>query len=246
MQNFKIVIEYDGTRFFGWQRQTDKPTIQGELEAVLGIILNQEIKIHGSGRTDAGVHARGQVAHFHAKTGITPAALKKGVNGLMKHPIVVLTCDHVPDDFHARYMASSKEYRYTILNRHDGCAIGRDYVWHVRRPLDVDAMNLCCEHLVGIHDFKAFENTGSPRSSTVREIFFANWTKKDKDHLVLRISASGFLKNMVRILVGTLQEVGRGKMSPDDFHKILLSADRSRASATAPSRGLLLHRVLYK
>ncbi len=245
MQNFKLVIEYDGTRFFGWQRQPNQPTITGELEAVLSIILNQEIKIHGSGRTDAGVHARAQVAHFHAKTGIQPAALKKGVNGLMKHPIVVRECDQVPDEFHARYMARSKEYQYYILNRRDPAAISRDYVWHVNRPLDVDAMNRCCDHLVGVHDFKAFENSGSPRSSTIREVFFANCTLEDKEHLVFKISASGFLKNMVRNLVGTLKDSGTGKISPDDFLKILLSADRSHASATAPAKGLFLHRVIY-
>ena len=245
MTNFKLVIEYDGTRFFGWQRQTDKPTIQGELETVLSIILNQEIKIHGSGRTDAGVHARAQVAHFHAETNITPAVLKKGVNSLMKHPIVVRKCEKTADDFHAQYKAVSKEYRYYILNRPDPAAVGRDYLWHVYRPLDVDAMNLCCGHLTGIHDFKAFENTGSPRSSTIREVYSANWTREDDEQLVFRISASGFLKNMVRNLVGTLKSAGTGKMSPDEFLKVLKSGDRTLAGATAPARGLFLHRVVY-
>lgn len=245
MQNFKLVIEYDGTGLSGWQRQTDKPTIQGELETVLGVILNRETKIHGSGRTDAGVHARGQVAHFHTDSSISPKALKKGVNSLMKHPIVVRQCDTVRDDFHAQYNAISKEYRYYILNRQDPSAIGRNYNWHVNRALDLDAMNRCAKFLAGVHDFKAFENTGSPRSSTVREVFDAAWTREDGDMLVFRISASGFLKNMVRNLVGTLKDVGAGKTDAEGFLNVLSSRDRTLAGATAPAKGLFLHQVIY-
>ncbi len=245
MQNFKLVIEYDGTRFFGWQRQADKPTIQAALESVLSIILNQEIRIHGSGRTDAGVHARGQVAHFHADTRLTPEAIKKGVNSMMRHPVVVMACDTVPQDFHAQYWVKSKEYRYYILNRREPSAIGSDYVWHVNRPLDMDAMNKCAEHLVGAHDFKAFENTGSPRSSTVRQVFEATWQKDGENILVFRISASGFLKNMVRNIVGTLKDAGAGKLSEQQFCQVLSSCDRTLAGATAPARGLFLHQVIY-
>ncbi len=244
-KNFKLIIEYDGTRFFGWQRQTDKPTIQGEIEKILSRILNQEIKIHGSGRTDAGVHARAQVAHFHAQTNILPQALQKAINSMMKQPIVVHGCFHVQHDFHAQYQVRSKEYRYYILNRAHPCAIGRDYIWHVPRHLDVAVMNRCCEYLMGKHDFKAFENTGSPRSSTVREVFSASWSSEPEDRLVFKISASGFLKNMVRNIVGTLKDAGEGKISPDAFENILASCERPLAGATAPARGLFLHEVSY-
>ncbi len=244
-QNFKLVIEYDGTGFYGWQRQKKEQTIQGELEKVLSLILNQEIHIHGSGRTDAGVHALGQVAHFHANTRINPADLKKGVNSLIKHAIVIQECSPVPNEFHARYNAQSKEYLYHVLNRPQGCAIGRDYLWHIRQPLDLGNMNICSDLLVGPHDFKSFENTGSPRSSSVREVFSARWNSQTEDKLVFKISASGFLKNMVRNLVGTLINVGLGKISPEEFEQILLACDRTLASATAPARGLFLNRVIY-
>ncbi len=244
-KNFKLVIEYDGTQFFGWQRQPDRTTIQGELEKILSRILNQEIKIHGSGRTDAGVHARAQVAHFHANTNVLPQTVQKGVNSIIKHPIVIHDCTQVPEAFHARYNVRSKEYRYYILNRTLPCAVGRDYTWHVSQPMDIEVLNRCSEYLVGEHDFKTFENTGSPRSSTVRQVFFASWSSEPDDRLVFRISASGFLKNMVRNIMGTLKEAGEGKINPEAFEKILASGERPLAGATAPAKGLFLHQVIY-
>ncbi|WP_020585871.1 tRNA pseudouridine(38-40) synthase TruA [Desulfobacter curvatus] len=244
-KNFKIVVAYDGTNFFGWQRQADKPTIQGELERILSMILNQDIKIHGSGRTDAGVHARAQVAHFHAETRLTPDIIQKGVNSLVSAPIVIHDCRLADPDFHAQYHVRSKEYRYYILNREPPTAIGRDYLWHVKPVLNIDAMNQCCKYLVGEHDFKAFENTGSPRSSTVRTIFSASWTEKPYDRLEFCICATGFLKNMVRNIVGTLKDAGAGRISPAMFNQILCSRERSLAGATAPARGLFLHQVNY-
>lgn len=245
-QTFKLTIAYDGTDFFGWQRQADKPTIQGALEQVLSRILNQPIAIAGSGRTDAGVHARGQVASFCAHTAMEPQVLKKGVNSLMKHPIVLKECIRVPDDFHARYSAVSKEYNYYILNREDPCAVGRDYVWHIPVPLDPDVMNQCCQLLCGTHDFKSFENKGAQRRSTVRTVFMAKVDRQDPDQLVFRICASGFLKNMVRNLTGTLVDAGRKKITPWDFSQILAGRDRSLAGATAPARGLFLKQVHYR
>jgi len=172
-KNFKIIIEYDGTNFFGWQRQKNKKTIQGEIETILSQILNQKVQITGSGRTDAGVHAFGQVANFHADTNILPLNLKKGVNSLIKQPIVIRECSIVDDDFHARYKAVSKEYQYFILNREDPCAINRSYQWHIRHPLDIKVMRQCCQAITGVFDFKSFESTGSPRSSSIREVFFS-------------------------------------------------------------------------
>ncbi|MEX1299438.1 MAG: tRNA pseudouridine(38-40) synthase TruA [Desulfotignum sp.] len=246
IQTFKLTIEYDGTGFSGWQRQTDNPTIQGALEQVLSTILNQPVTLAGSGRTDAGVHARAQVASFCAETGMDPFTLKKGVNRLMKHPIVLKDCVQVPDSFHAQYSAVSKEYNYYILNRQDPCAIGRNYVWHVHRPLDLIPMNQCCQRICGTHDFKSFENAGSPRRSTVRTVFMARMDRLKNDRLVFQICADGFLKNMVRNLMGTLVDAGHGKITPRMFENIMSGQKRSLAGATAPARGLFLHQVNYE
>ena len=260
---FKLIIEYDGTLFLGWQRQKEPPTIQGELESSLSHILNQKIHIRGSGRTDAGVHALGQVAHFHANTQMDPLVLKKGVNSLVKSAIVVRECCVVDETFHAQYQAKSKEYNYYILNRSDPCAIGAAYLWQVKKPLDLIAMNQCCDMITGIRDFKSFENTGSPKRSSTREVYFAvvetfekvetfkkveprKKTKPlEKDLIIFKISASGFLKNMVRNLMGTLVDVGLHKINLKEFKQILMARDRSLASRTAPAKGLFLKQVNY-
>jgi len=244
-KNFKIVIEYDGTDFFGWQKQKNKKTIQGEIEKKLSHILNQEIRITGSGRTDAGVHAFGQVASFHADTKIAPMNLQKGLNSLIKQPIVIRECSIVDNDFHARYSAVSKEYQYFILNREDPCAINRSYQWHIRHPLDIDAMRQCSQAVTGIFDFKSFENSGSPRSSSIREVFFFNITHLGDNRIVFKICAGGFLRYMVRNLMGTIVLAGLNKISPDEFLKILETKDRAKAGPTAPPHGLFLKKVSY-
>ncbi len=244
-KNFKLSIEYDGTPFFGWQIQKNEKSVQGEIEKILSIILNQTIKIYGSGRTDAGVHAFGQVANFHAHTKLTPMDIKKGVNSLIKHPIVIHDCCLVDADFHSQYCAVSKEYHYFILNRNDPCAIGRSYQWHIRQPLDISVMNQCCREITGVYDFKSFENTGSPRSSSIREVFSASVCQLEDSRLVFKIIASGFLKNMVRNLIGTIVFTGLNRMTIDAFVKIREARDRSQAAPTAPACGLFLKAVNY-
>ncbi len=244
-KNFKLVIEYDGTPFFGWQRQKDKKTIQGEIENALSIMLNQEINISGSGRTDAGVHAFGQVANFHAETRIMPAKIKKGLNSLIKDPITIKNCHLVSSNFHARYNAKSKEYHYIILNSKDPGAIFRRYQWHIRDDLDLAKMKQCCVLITGVHDFKSFENTGSPRTSTIREIFNAEIDKKGLHGIVFKICASGFLKYMVRNLIGTIVLAGNGKISIEEFKQIFDAKDRTVAGPTAPPQGLFLKQVNY-
>ncbi len=244
--NFKIVIEYDGTDFFGWQRQNEKRTIQGEIEKTLSRILNQTIKISGSGRTDAGVHAFGQVANFHAaNTNILPKDLKKGINSLIKQPIVIRECSIVNDEFHAQYDAISKEYHYYILNRDDLCPINRLYQWHIWNPLDIEMMAQCCDAIAGIYDFKSFENAGSPRSSTIREVFFSNIVNLGQDRLVFKVCANGFLKFMVRNLISTIVLAGQKKISLHEFKKILKAKNRTKAGPTAPANGLFLIKVNY-
>ncbi len=245
-RNFKIVVAYDGTGFFGWQKQKDKKTIQGEIEKVLTQILNQNIRITGSGRTDSGVHAFGQVANFHADTQFNPLDLKKAINSLIrKHPIVIQECCVVDDNFHAQYNSVSKEYHYYILNREDPCAIGRMFQWHIPEPLDIELMNRCCKVITGVFDFKSFENSGSPRSTTAREVFFSEICQLDQEKLVFKIRANGFLKYMVRNLIGTIVLAGHKKISVEEFMHILEAKDRTKAGPTAPPQGLFLKQVNY-
>jgi tRNA pseudouridine38-40 synthase len=242
---FKLIVEYDGTAYSGWQIQNNVPTIQGEIEKVLKFMTGQMIRVSGSGRTDAGVHALGQVAAFVCRTTLSAKQLHKGLNSLLPSDIVIHTLETVPTTFHPRYDAVSKIYRYHILNRKWPNAIGRQYAWHLRRRLDIEAMRVAIGHLVGRHDFKSFEGAGSPRSSTVRRVLGASITRKTSDRLIVEVEADGFLRFMVRNIVGTLVEVGQTKITPDDFLRILRSGDRSEAGPTAPPHGLFLIRVLY-
>lgn len=243
--NFKLTIEYDGTDFSGWQRQKDQVSVQGEIEKILSLILNQEIKISGSGRTDSGVHALAQTANFHAKTNLNPEQIKKGFNSLIKLPVVIHRCDIVDNDFHAQYNAVSKEYHYHILNRETPCAVNRQYQWHIREPLDIEVMKKCCCIIKGIHDFTSFENTGSPRSSSVREILYSEIFRENDNNVIFKIKGSGFLKYMVRNIIGTLVFAGIGKIDSIQFKKILEACDRTKAGPTAPPHGLFLYRVNY-
>ena len=244
-KNYKIIIEYDGTQFFGWQKQKDQKTIQEEIEAVLSRILNQNITLFGSGRTDAGVHALGQVANFHADSDMNPFKLKKAVNSFIKLPIVIKECTIVDDQFHARYNAVSKEYHYFILNQEDPCAIKRQYQWHIRHKLDSRIMNQCCKTITGTMDFKSFENSGSPKSSTIRDVIFSSITPLKNNRFVFKICASGFLKYMVRNLIGTIVLAGAGKITLDEFIKIVEAKDRTKSGPTAPPHGLFLKNVNY-
>ena len=243
--NFKITIEYDGTPFSGWQIQNDKITVQGEIEKSFSCILNQKIKINGAGRTDAGVHAMGQVANFHAVTSISCNDIRKGVNSIIHGPVVIRKCEIVNSDFHARYNALSKEYHYHILNRSDPCAIGKNYIWHIKQALDLEKMNQCCSVITGSHDFKSFEGAGSPRAHTIRKIFSARMEKQENNIIIFKIKANGFLRFMVRNIVGTLVQAGLSKLSVNDFKSVLKAKNRNMAGPTAPPHGLFMIRVNY-
>jgi tRNA pseudouridine38-40 synthase len=245
LTNFKLVIEYDGTAYCGWQRQPNGPSIQQTIENALQIMTRRKIGLIGSGRTDAGVHALGQVANFSCDTAITPAAFQKGLNGLLPPDIVIHECSPVAPAFHARYDARAKTYRYSIRNGPLPAAIGRQYEWWVRAPLDVDAMSRATRHLVGERDFKAFEGAGSPRSSTVRTVTLADVQKDAQGRISFEIAADGFLRHMVRNIAGTLLSVGNGALPPEDIPVIMASKDRARAAATAPAQGLCLIKVDY-
>ncbi|UCD78028.1 MAG: tRNA pseudouridine(38-40) synthase TruA [Desulfobacterales bacterium] len=243
--NFKIIIEYDGTRYHGWQRQREDRTIQQEIEIALSTMTARQITLNGSGRTDAGAHALGQVANFRCETDLSPEVFQKGLNSLLPDDIVIKDCRLVDESFHARYDVKGKVYHYRILNRQVPTAIGRQYAWYIRRKLDTAAMRSAISHIIGSHDFKSFEATGSPRSHTTRNVMAAEIIENTGGSIIFKIEADGFLRYMVRNIVGTLVDVGLGKISADEFKKILESKDRSQAGATAPAHGLFLMEVKY-
>jgi tRNA pseudouridine38-40 synthase len=246
MKNFKLIIEYDGTNYHGWQRQAAEPTVQAEIEQALSAMTRSDITLIGAGRTDAGVHALGQAAHFRCETRLDPEAILKGLNSLLPPDIAICDCRRVAEDFHARFDAQSKIYRYRILNRAARAAVGRSYSWFIHRPLDVRAMRQAAQFIVGRHDFKAFESSGSPRAHTVRHVLAAEWIDaQEQGLLTFQIEADGFLRCMVRNIVGTLVATGLGKIPPAEVATILASRDRRRAGATAPPQGLFMVAVNY-
>jgi len=246
MKNFKLIIEYDGTGFNGWQVQTGGRTVQGEIEKALSRMAGRHVRIAGSGRTDAGVHALGQVANFRCDTHLSAEVFFSGLNSLLPDDIVIHSCESVPEEFHARFDALGKTYHYRIINRMLPPAIGRQYAWWLRKPLDRDAMRHALPHITGTHDFKAFENVGSPRAHSIRTVFDAALETDATGHeLTLRITANGFLRNMVRNIVGTLVEVGRLTLTPEDVAILREGKNRGDTPATAPPHGLFLMRVDY-
>ena len=245
IRNFKITIEYDGARYHGWQRQKKDRTIQEEIETAILTMISQKVSLTGSGRTDAGVHAYAQVANFKCKTELGPHDLLAGLNSLTDEDIIITSCEEVEESFHARFDARSKVYVYRILNRPKPSAIFRKYAWYVRNKLDLDRMRAAISHLIGSHNFKAFEGAGSPRSHTIRNVFNAHLVEEADGYLAFEIEADGFLRFMVRNIVGTLVYVGLGKISSNDFKSILESGNRSLAGITAPAHGLFLKKVVY-
>ena len=243
-KNFKLLIEYDGTAYCGWQRQKNDPTVQAAIETAINKMTGRKITLIGSGRTDAGVHAYGQVANFCCDTRLTADVFQKGLNSLLPDDIVIRACEPVSETFHARYDAKSKTYHYRILNQAIPAALFRQYAWHIKKNLDVASMQAALAGIVGTRDFKAFEGTGSPRAHTVRSVMKAQLTV-EQGIVVFKIKADGFLKFMVRNIVGTLVDIGLGKRAPGDIETILASRDRGQASATAPPHGLFLMYVDY-
>ena len=245
MKNFKITIEYDGGAYHGWQRQASGRTIQGEIENALATMTGNRVSVTASGRTDAGVHALRQTANFKCTTSLSPEVFFNGLNSLLQKDIVITSCESVPNKFHARYDVKSKTYLYRILNRPIPAAINRQYSWHIRKKLDLDAMQNALRCIIGRHDFKAFEGSGSPRTDSIRCIITADLKRTDDEYLVLTLEGDGFLKFMVRNIVGTLVDVGLGKLTPAEFELILASKNRDLAGITAPAHGLFLVDVKY-
>ena len=243
--NFKLTIQYDGTRYDGWQRQgnTDN-TLQGRLEGVLSRMVGKPVEIQGAGRTDAGVHARGQVASVHLPEGYTPQKVQNYLNRFLPEDVAVVEVVEVGERFHARLSATGKEYRYHIRMGSVPDVFARKYQYRVEEPLDLAAMERAAGYLTGKHDFRSFCGNRRFKKSTVREVFHIGVEVCGSD-LTLVYRGDGFLYNMVRILTGTLLEVGLGQRTPESMVDILEARERTAAGKTAPAQGLVLQEVYY-
>lgn len=246
-RNLKLTIEYDGTGYLGWQVQPQGPTVQGAIESAVERVTGERRRINGSGRTDAGVHARGQVANVRVRTRIPTERLAGALNANLPDDIAILAVEDVPWSFHARYDATAKTYDYVVETRRPRPALERGRVHHHPGALDVDAMRAAANELIGEHDFRSFATVDPVRAgrSAVRTLFEAR-VDRDGTRVRFRFSADGFLYNMVRALVGTLLEIGAGRRPADDVPRVLAACDRRVAGPNAPARGLTLVGVRYE
>ncbi|MDQ7779817.1 MAG: tRNA pseudouridine(38-40) synthase TruA [Planctomycetota bacterium] len=242
--NVRLTVEYDGTGYAGWQRQNGKPTIQEELERAVQALTGERCHVQGAGRTDAGVHAVGQVANVKAAFPVHAARLVHALNAHLPTDITVTHAEAVSDDFHAQFDARSKLYRYVILNRPARPALERNRVYNVRSPLDLGKMKAAASRLVGRHDFRAFCSEARTKESTVRLLKTLE-IERHGEYIVVDAHGEGFLYNMVRAIVGTLVLAGQDKLDPDQIEDILKSRDRRKAGPNAPARGLTLVSVSY-
>ena len=249
--NYKLLIQYDGTDFHGWQVQENSRTIQGELERVLTMIEDAPVAVVGSGRTDAGVHAEGQIANVRVNRSFTPDRLRNAINGNLWRDIRVMKAEKAPDDFHARFSAKHKTYIYRVVNAPVMSPFWRRFAHHEPRPLDVARLNQAARLFLGKHDWTAFSSAqadGDNRVRTVTEFTVeSSWDSKAQAQLIeFQISAPGFLRYMVRSIIGTMLEVGRGEKDFDTIQTAIVGGDRYLAGATAPAHGLTLLKVYYE
>lgn len=244
MKNVKLTIAYDGTNYSGWQFQINARTVQEEIQKALKIIMKKDIKINGSGRTDAGVHALEQVANFKADFTIPVDRIPVAMNGLLPPDIAIKKAEDVDMNFHARYSSKGKRYIYKIYNAKVRNPLYRNYSYFVNREIDINKIKEASKYFLGEHDFKAFMTKGSSIKTTVRTIYSINVYKRD-DFIVIDYKGNGFLYNMVRIITGTLLDVNFGKINMEDLEDIIRLKDRNKAGHTAPAEGLYLAEVYY-
>ena len=245
MRNIKLTIEYDGKEFNGWQKQPKKLNIQGTIEKALQEITGEEIELNASGRTDAGVHAIGQVANFKTNSSIPIEKFPIAINTKLKKAIRIIDAEEEEERFHSRLSCKRKTYRYIINNNEISSAIYRNLECHIPQKLDIDKMKCAIEFFKGEHDFKAFKASGTSSKSSVRTIYKAEIYEQNNNRLWIELTGNGFLYNMVRIIVGTLVEVGLGKIEPDAIPKIIQEGKRENAGKTLPPNGLYLLKVEY-
>lgn len=246
MNNYKMLIQYDGTRYEGWQRQgnTDN-TIQGKIESVLTRMLGHEVEVHGSGRTDAGAHAKGQVANFWCEEELQPKKIKEYLNQYLPHDIAVFSVKEAEERFHSRLNATRKTYVYRIWNSKVSNVFENRYVWQTEEKVDLHRMRLAAVYLMGEQDYRSFCSNKRMKKSTVRRVYKIQ-IEQLGDEIRMTFTGNGFLYNMVRILVGTLMEVGSGKRTPESMVDVIEQKDRTAAGFTAPAQGLCLMEVEYE
>lgn len=244
MRNIKLTIEYDGKKFGGWQKQPNKLNIQGEIEKAIEEITGERIDLNASGRTDAGVHSLGQVANFKTNSKIEIEKIPIAINSKLKQSIRIIKAEEVEENFHARYSCKGKKYRYIINNSKYGSAIYRDLEYHMPIKLNVEAMQKGIKYFEGEHDFKGFKASGTSSKSSVRTIYNAK-VIQEGERIIIELEGNGFLYNMVRIISGTMVDVGLGKIKPEEIPEIIESKERSRAGKTLPPQGLYLVEVYY-
>ncbi len=245
MPSFKITVAYDGAPFSGWQRQENGISVQELIEDALRELDQRDVTLHGAGRTDAGVHALGQVANFTLVREIAPDAVARALNSQLPFTIRVVSAEEVPATFHSRFDAKSKTYRYRIVNARIVSPFEHPYAWHVFEPLDTAAMAEAACFVVGRHDFAAFQTVGGATGSTERLVTTSSLTTGTDGLIIYEVAGSGFLRRMVRSIVGTLVEVGRGRQRPEWLRDVIASRDRGQAGQAAPAHGLFLVRVDY-
>ena len=245
MRNIKLTIEYDGKCYNGWQKQPDKLNIQGEIEKAIYNITQEEVDLIGSGRTDAGVHALGQVANFKTNSALPIEKLALAINSQLKSSIIIKKAEEVDERFHSRYTAKQKTYRYIINNSKTGTAIYRNLEYCFPVKLNVEKMVEAAKYFEGEHDFKAFKSSGTSGKNSVRTIYKAE-VRQDGERIIIELTGNGFLYNMVRIISGTLLDVGLGKIEPNEIPDIIEKKERTKAGKTLPAHGLYLVKVQYK
>ena len=243
-RRFRLTVEYDGTAYCGWQRQINGPSVQAVLEDALTALTHAPVSVTGSSRTDAGVHALALCAHFDSATRIPPEKLAFALNTMLPPDVRIRESSLAPEGFHARYAACGKVYRYAFDNARHAHAVGRQYAAHVPVPMDAMVMDAAAQALCGTHDFAAFAASGSVAKSTVRTIYRAQ-VRREGDRVTLTVLGDGFLYNMVRIIAGTLMEIGTGKREPGAIARAIATGDRLALGQTAPAQGLTLCAVLY-
>ena len=244
MRNIKLIIEYDGSKFGGWQKQTTKLNIQGEIEQAIKEITGEEIELTASGRTDAGVHSLGQVANFKTNSEIEIDKIPYAINSKLKKSIVIKSAEEVEENFHARYNCKGKKYKYIINNSEQGTAIYRGLECHIPQKLDIEKMQKAIKYFEGEHDFKGFRASGTSSKSSVRTIYKAE-VKQEGEKITIELTGNGFMYNMVRIISGTIVDVGLGKVMPEEIPQLIASKDREKAGKTLPPYGLYLVEVYY-
>jgi tRNA pseudouridine38-40 synthase len=245
MRNIKLFIEYDGTKYHGWQRQPKLDTVQQLIEQAIQKITNEKAILLGSGRTDSGVHALQQIANFKTSSQISADRLTKALNSLLPGDIVIIKSEQVDLSFHSQYDSVSKTYIYKILNRGSRTAINSKRVWHIPYEINFEAMQNAAEHLIGEHDFKVLSKTGSSVKTTVRNVLKASFHKNSDEIIEFNIQANGFLKGMARLIVGTIVNVGKGKMTETEFKHIISKGQKHKYIKSAPPHGLYLAKVDY-